>query len=70
MAERRDSEVSTGSARASRRFAGAAAGIVLLALAPVPAAGPDWAGTTGMTTVALVLTCAGLAGYRRRDQRG
>lgn len=38
MAERRDSEVSTGSARASRRFAGAAAGIVLLALAPVPGA--------------------------------
>lgn len=38
MAERRDSEVPTGRARASRRLAGAAAGLALLALAPVPAA--------------------------------
>ncbi len=38
MAERRDPEVPIGRARALRRYAGAAAGLCLLVLAPAPAA--------------------------------
>jgi ABC-2 type transport system permease protein len=39
-------------------------------LAPVPAAGVDWAGAGGLVVVALALGVAGVAGFRRRDLRG
>lgn len=39
-------------------------------LAPVPAVPPDWAASAVMTGLALALTVAGIAGYRRRDLRG
>jgi ABC-2 type transport system permease protein len=39
-------------------------------LAPVPLSAPDWIGATAMMAIAAALGFLGLAGYRRRDQRG